>query len=349
MSVNNSDNKILEDIYEIKKKLGKRLLILTHHYQTDQIVSLGHFAGDSFDLSQKAASDKNAEFIIFCGVHFMAESAAILSSSNQSVQTPDISAGCPMADMANIQSVKKAFSQLESIAGTDAATPIVYMNSSVLIKAFCGKNKGLVCTSSNADKAFKYAFKRREKIFFFPDEHLGKNTADKLGIAPELVILWDNDKKLGGNKAEDIKKAKVIVWKGYCPIHINFTTSQILKVRQEFPEAKIVVHPECPREVVKISDASGSTAYIIDYVKNTAKNAIIFIGTEINLVKRLARRHSDKKVMPLYTSGCKDMFKINLKNLLNTLKKPGKYNLMTISDEVKKDAKKALDRMLTLV
>ncbi|MBW1649904.1 MAG: quinolinate synthase NadA [Deltaproteobacteria bacterium] len=348
MSVNNSDNKMLADIYEIKERLGKRLLILTHHYQTDQIVSLGNFAGDSFDLSQKAAFDKKAEFIIFCGVHFMAESAAILSASNQSVQIPDISAGCPMADMADIRSVKKAFFQLESIAGTGTATPIVYMNSSALIKAFCGRNKGLVCTSSNADKAFEYAFKRREKIFFFPDEHLGKNTADKLCIASELVILWDCSRKLGGNKAEDIKKAKVIVWKGYCPIHLDFTTSQILKVRQEFSDAKIVVHPECPREVVKISDAAGSTAYIIDYVKNAAKNAAIFIGTEINLIKRLAWQYPDKKIIPLYVSSCKDMFKINLKNLIKTLKKPGEYNLVTIPDEVKKDAKKALDRMLTL-
>ncbi|MBW1615372.1 MAG: quinolinate synthase NadA [Deltaproteobacteria bacterium] len=348
MSVNNSANKILEEIYEIKKRLGKKLLILTHHYQTDQIVSLGSFAGDSFDLSQKAASDKEAEFIIFCGVHFMAESAAILSASNQTVQIPEISAGCPMADMADIQSVKKAFSQLEAIVGTKTTTPIVYMNSSALIKAFCGKNKGLVCTSSNADKAFDYALKRREKIFFFPDEHLGKNAADKLGIAPELVILWDSNKKLGGYKAEDIKKAKVIVWNGYCPIHIDFTTSQILKARRDFPEAKIIVHPECQREVVKISDASGSTAYIIEYVKNAAKNSIIFIGTEINLIKRLARRHPDKKIIPLYASGCKDMFKINLKNLLKTLKKPGAYNLITIPDEIKKDAKKALDRMLTL-
>ena len=348
MGINNSDNKILADIYNIKEKLGKRLLILTHHYQTDQIVSLGNFAGDSFDLSRKAASDNNAEFIIFCGVNFMAESAAIITSANQSVQIPDISAGCPMADMADIESVKKAFIELQSTVGINRITPIVYMNSSALIKAFCGKNKGLVCTSSNADKAFNYAFKKREKIFFLPDEHLGKNTANKLGIPQQLVILWDPTKKLGGNKIEDIRKAKVIVWKGYCPIHINFTTYHILEVRKKFPEAKIVVHPECPQEVVNISDAVGSTTYIINYVKNAPKNSIIFIGTEINLVKRLAWQYPSKKIIPLHASGCKDMFKINLKNLLNTLKKPGEYNLVTISAQVKKDAKKALDRMLTL-
>jgi len=349
MSINHSNNKILTDIYDIKKRLDKRLLILTHHYQNEQIVSLGNFVGDSFELSQKAEDDKNAEFIIFCGVHFMAESAAILSSSNQSVQVPDISAGCPMADMVDIQSVKKAFDELEAIFGTNIATPIVYMNSSALIKAFCGKNSGLVCTSSNADKAFNYALKRREKIIFFPDEHLGKNTANKLGIDPNSVILWDSNKKLGGNKADDIKKAKVIIWKGYCPIHINFTTSHILKVRKEFPEAKIVVHPECPQEIVKLSDAVGSTTYITAYVKNAPKNSTIVIGTEINLIKRLASEYQDKKIIPLNISGCEDMFKINLENLLKTLKKLGEYNLVTVPEDIKKDAKKALDRMLKLV
>ncbi len=343
---------IKEKILDIKKKLGKRLIILAHHYQRDEIVALSDFVGDSFALSQRAASDHKAEVIVFCGVHFMAESAAILSSGHQVVQIPDIEAGCPMADMASIGEVEKAHKEVEEIAGRGSVIPVVYMNSAASVKAHCGRKRGIVCTSSNSDAAFRYAFDHGEKIFFFPDEHLGRNTAVKLGIGEDEIVLWDYKEKRGKNSTEnikeDIKRAKIILWKGFCPIHTKFAPGHILKARAEFLSAKIVVHPECTQETVELADAVGSTDYIIKYVKNSAKGSTIAIGTEINLIKRLARNHPDKNIYPLDISPCQDMLKTTPENLLSVIENIGIKNIVAIQGNIGKDAKKALDRMLTL-
>jgi len=342
------DKEIIEQILGIKEALGERLLILTHHYQRKEIVDLGDYRGDSFGLSQKAAVDKAARFIVFCGVHFMAESAAILSQPHQTVQIPALEAGCWMADMADIDVVEKAWREVASITGEDSGIPIVYMNSHAALKAFCGNRGGAVCTSSNAPAAFRWGFGEREKILFFPDQHLGRNTGNQMGIPPEEMIVWDPHKPLGGNTPDSIKKAKVILWDGYCLVHTRFRVDHVLKMRERFPEAKIVVHPECTQEVVALADAVGSTSFIVKYVENAPPNATIIVGTEINLVNRLALENPDKNVLDLHYSLCPNMFKINLKNLLRTLENIGKVNVITVPEPIKADARMALDRMLGL-
>jgi quinolinate synthase len=331
-----------------KKEFGKALVILTHHYQRKDIVDLGDFCGDSFALSAKAAKDKNAQYIVFCGVHFMAESAAILAQTHQVVQIPDSDAGCWMADMADSVLLEKAWTEITGIVKKEKIIPLVYMNSDAHIKAHCGQNNGIICTSSNAPKAFEWAYKRGEKIFFFPDEHLGRNTGNSLGIPKDEMIVWDPAKPLGGNSQESIKKAKVILWKGYCLVHTRFTTDQIIQMKEKYPDAKVVVHPECTEDVVGLADAVGSTSFIVNYVENADKGSVIVIGTEINLVERLGLVHKDKTIIPLKNSLCPNMYKINLENLLYTLINIGKVNIIDVDDSIKKDAKLALDRMLTL-
>jgi quinolinate synthase len=342
------DNEIIEKILTLKRELGDRLLILTHHYQRKEIVDLGDFGGDSFGLSQKAAEDKEAEFIVFCGVHFMAESAEIISQPHQSVQIPTIEAGCWMADMADMETVENAWGELTSITGKGSVIPIVYMNSDAEMKAFCGRHGGAVCTSSNAPTAFHWGFSQREKIFFFPDQHLGRNTGNQMGISPEEMIVWDPEKVLGGNSPESIKKAKVILWDGYCLVHTRFSVDHIRKMRKEFPEAKIVVHPECTEEVVDLADAVGSTSYIVKYVENAPPNSTIIVGTEVNLINRLDLEKPGKRVLDLHFSLCPNMFKINLKNLLWTLENIGQVNVVTVPEAIKSEARMALDRMLAL-
>jgi len=338
----------LEAIRARKRELGKELIILTHHYQRKEIVDLGDFAGDSFELSRKAAADRDCRYIVFCGVHFMAESAAILAQPHQIVQIPNVEAGCWMASMAETETVKSAWTQLESIAGKDSVIPIVYMNSDAELKAFCGKRGGAVCTSSNASKAVRWAFGEKEKILFFPDQHLGRNVGYDLGLAPEEMIVWSPDKPLGGNDPEAIRRAKMILWDGYCLVHTRFTVEQIEKMRGEFPEAKIVVHPECTHEVVALADACGSTSFIVKYVKEAPSGSTIVIGTEINLIHRLALEYPDKKVLDLHNSLCPNMFKINPGNLLWALNNIGEVNVVSIPERIKEGAKLALDRMLAL-
>ncbi len=339
---------LIEKIKEKKRKLGENLVILTHHYQRKDIVDLGDFSGDSFALSAKAADDDNARYIVFCGVHFMAESAAILAKPNQVVQIPDPKAGCWMADMADSVLLEKAWTEVTNIVEEKKIIPLVYMNSDAHIKAHCGRKNGAICTSSNAPKAFEWAFKQGEKIFFFPDEHLGRNTANALGIPKGETIVWDPEKPLGGNSEKNIIEAKVILWKGYCLVHTRFTADEIKDMRGKYPEAKIVVHPECTQEVVALSDAVGSTSFIVNYVKNAEPGSIIIIGTEINLVERLGLEHEDKTIIPLKKSLCPNMFKINLENLLHTLENIGKVNIVNVENRIKKDAGLALGRMLTL-
>jgi quinolinate synthase len=339
---------LIQKIKTKKEELGEKLVILTHHYQRKDIVDLGDFSGDSFALSAKAANDKNAQYIIFCGVHFMAESAAILARPHQTVQIPDTDAGCWMADMADSVLLEKAWTEITGIVQEEKVIPLVYMNSDANIKAHCGRKNGIICTSSNAPKAFEWAYERGEKIFFFPDEHLGRNTGNALGIPKNEMIVWDPSKPFGGNSKENIKKAKVILWKGYCLVHTRFTPDQIKNMRKKHPDAKIVVHPECTQEVVALSDAVGSTSFIVNYVEKAKKRSTIIIGTEINLVERLGIEHDDKTIIPLKKSLCPNMFKINLENLLYTLENIGKVNIIDVETRIKKDAKLALDRMLTL-
>jgi quinolinate synthase len=337
---------IIERIRRVKERLGDKLLILSHHYQRKEIVDLGDFRGDSLELSQKAAADHAAEFIVFCGVHFMAESAEILSRPDQTVQIPALEAGCWMADMANIHVVEKAWEELNFIWKSDTAIPLVYMNSDAELKAFCGKKGGAVCTSSNARTAFHWALSQGEKISFFPDQHLGRNTANRMGIPQEQIIVWDPEEPLGGNTPDAIKKARVILWDGYCLVHTRFEVGHVLEMRARFPQAKIVVHPECTQEVVALANAVGSTGFIVKYVEKAPPNRTIVIGTEVNLVHRLALENPDKNIMELHRSLCPNMFRINLKNLLWTLLNIGEVNVVTVPEEIKTDARKALDRML---
>ncbi len=339
---------IIEKILTLKEALGKELIILTHHYQRKEIVDIGHYRGDSLGLSQKAAADKDARFIVFCGVHFMAESAEILSQPYQTVQIPDLKAGCPMADMADIDNIERAWEDVASITGEESVMPIVYMNSDADIKAFCGRHGGTVCTSSNTSAAFNWGFSQREKVFFYPDQHLGRNTGNQMGIEAEKMILWDPEKPLGGNTRESIKKAKVVLWDGYCHVHTRFRVEHVLKMRKEYPDAKIVVHPECIQEVVELADATGSTSFIVNYVENAPSGTKIIIGTEINLINRLALENPKKTVLDLQYSLCPNMFKINLKNLLWALQNIGQANIITIPQDIKTDARMALNRMLTL-
>ena len=342
------DREIIEQILTKKEAFGGKLLILAHHYQRKEIVDLGDYCGDSFGLSQKAAANRTVRFIVFCGVHFMAESAEILSKPHQIVQMPNLQAGCPMADMADISDVERAWEEVTAITGEESVIPIVYMNSDAKLKAFCGRHGGLVCTSSNAQAAFDWGFARREKIFFFPDQHLGRNTGNEMGIRPEEMILWNSNGSLWGNTPDNIRKARIILWSGHCHVHTHFRVDHILKIRERFPEARIVVHPECPQEVVDLADAVGSTSFIVKYVENTPPNTTVIIGTEINLVNRLALENPDKTVFELHYSLCPNMFKINPENLLHTLENIEQFNVIAVPDAIKADARLALNRMLAL-
>ena len=348
MKDNQTDKDLIEKIKAIKQTLGKKLIILTHHYQRKEIVDLGDHKGDSFDLSQKAARDEEARFIVFCGVHFMAESAAILAKPHQTVQIPDMNAGCWMSDMADAYLVERAWNEVAAIVGENRMTPLVYMNSDAAIKAHCGRYNGAVCTSSNAVKAFSWAFQQREKIFFFPDEHLGRNTGNALSIPADRMLVYDPEKPLGGNSKDDIRKARIFLWKGYCLVHTRFTPDDISAMRKKYPDANIVVHPECTAEVVKASDAVGSTSFIVKYAADAPAGSTVIIGTEINLIKRLALEYPDKKILALKDSFCPNMFKINLKNLLSCLENIGKTNIVKVDEAVKKEALIALENMLNL-
>ncbi|MFZ5564313.1 MAG: quinolinate synthase NadA, partial [Thermodesulfobacteriota bacterium] len=266
---------LIKKIQAIRKSMGRELVILTHHYQHPEIVALGDYAGDSFGLARKAATDHEARHIIFCGVHFMAESAAILARPGQTVQIPDPDAGCWMADMADAHIAQQAWETVTALVDKTAVMPLVYMNSDAAVKALCGRHGGAVCTSSNAGDAFAWALARREKVFFFPDEHLGRNTAEKMGIGPDHVIVWDPEKPLGGNTEQRIKEAAVILWKGYCLVHTRFTVAHIQEKRRAFPGALVVTHPECTREVVRASDAVGSTGFIVKFTQQAPRGSTV--------------------------------------------------------------------------
>jgi quinolinate synthase len=337
-----------EEIRARKVALGPELLILTHHYQRQEIVALGDYRGDSFGLSQRAAANREARFIVFCGVHFMAESAAILAQPQQTVQIPDLKAGCLMADMADLEQVEMAWGEIAAVIDAEPMVPIVYMNSDASLKAFCGRRGGLVCTSANARAAMAWGFGQGGKVFFFPDQHLGRNTGNRLGLKPEEMIVWDPEKPLGGNRPADLRRARLILWDGHCHVHTRFRVEHVLKMKEAFPGARVVVHPECTQEVVALADACGSTGFIANYVKEAPPGSTVIVGTEINLVSRLALEFPDREVLDLHYSLCPNMFKIDLAKLLWTLENPGSVNVVTIPEALKAEARLALDRMLSL-
>ncbi len=345
-----STEEIVARIRQIKAGLGDRLVILGHHYQRDAIVQLADYRGDSFLLAKRAAEQSEAESIVFCGVHFMAESARILAQPHQRVFLPNLHAGCPMADMAGIAEIETAWNELEGVLGAGRLLPITYVNSDAEVKAFCGRNGGLTCTSSNSVKAFEWGFARREKLIFFPDEHLGRNTANVLQVSREQVLVWDwlSPEPLAGHSEESIENARVIIWKGYCHVHTYFTPEHVRRAREARPGCRVIVHPECPEETVAICDATGSTEQIIQYVRECSAGSTIFVGTEVNMVHRLAKEFPDREVVTLERSVCPNMWKISPKNLFYTLDNLGEVNEVIIPQPVVEDARLALSRMLEL-
>ena len=337
----------IERIRELKAERGDSLIILAHHYQRLGVHACGDVVGDSYHLCKAAANAGKARDIVFCGVRFMVTSAATLCRDDQVVYHPDRNAGCPMADMANLPQVRTSWKELAEVTNTEAVVPVVYMNSDLDLKAFCGERGGIVCTSSNAGKVFDWCYERGEKIFFFPDEHLGRNTANKYGIPRDEIVLWDPKLPYGGLEPEQIRKARVILWKGYCHVHTRFSTEMIEKARNEHEGIKVIVHPECTEEAVAAADYSGSTGFIQDYVLNKMQAGDkVAIGTEVNMIHRLAVQNPDKLIIPLVRSLCPNMFKISTGDLRDCLENLDTWEPVTPDPAEKAFAKTALDNML---
>ena len=339
---------------DARKRLGGELLILGHHYQRDEIIAWADIRGDSFKLSQKAAENKSAKYIIFCGVHFMAESADILASEDQIVILPNMSAGCSMADMASDSQVQECWDDLGTVLDTSKVIPITYVNSTAALKAFVGRNGGSACTSSNAYRIVKWALERGEKLLFFPDQHLGRNTAVQLGLDPEKdMLVWDPNKPFGGVTPEEIKAKSVLLWKGHCSVHARFSVAQIAKSREQFPNIKVIVHPECSLEVVRASDLNGSTEVIIKTITESPSGSEWAVGTEINLVNRLAHEMPDKKIFCLdpVVCPCSTMYRIHPHFLLwvmEGLLEGVVRNQVKVPADIAADARISLERMLTI-
>ncbi len=342
-----SDEEARERILEVKRKLGNQLLILGHHYQRPEIVALADRRGDSFGLSREAA-DSSARFIVFCGVHFMAESADILTSERQVVIHPNLNAGCPLADFAPLDQVEPMWERLVDVLGPGRVTPVTYVNSYAELKAFCGRNGGAACTSSNAHKVFQWALGRTEKLFFFPDENLGRNTVKRLGRRGLKVAVWDPELADGGLTVSQMLQTDVFLWKGYCHVHTWFQPEHVRKVRELDPQAIVIVHPECREDVVELADHAGSTEFILKFVQSAPAGAHIAIGTEVNMVKRLATEFPDKRIYPLARSLCPNMFKISLQSVAWVLENLGEVNVVRVPEPVRSQARVALDRMLQL-
>jgi len=341
-------------IAEARARLGERVVILGHHYQRDEIIKFADYRGDSFKLSQFAASQGKAERIVFCGVHFMAETACVLSQDHQRVILPNLTAGCSMADMAHIDDVLDCWDDLSAVLPRGSIVPITYMNSTAAIKALCGREGGIVCTSSNAAAAFAWAFDRGEKILFLPDQHLGRNTAARLGVRLDEMIVWNPFKPLGGHSEEDIAQAKVILWQGHCSVHTRFSVKQIEEARRRYPDVNVIVHPECVMEVVQAADANGSTETIIKTIEQAESGTTWAVGTEISLVNRIANENPDKTVFCLdsVVCPCSTMYRIHpayLSWVLDGMEEGVVLNEITVDDDTRRDAKIALDRMLRVV
>ncbi len=342
-------------IVAAKAALGERLVILGHHYQREEVFKHADFSGDSLKLSRQAAQS-GAEYIVFCGVHFMAEVADILSAPEQIAILPDLAAGCSMADMADIEKVDKAWGELSAVLDPDQdVTPITYINSAADLKAFCGSHGGIVCTSSNAEKVLEWAFNQREKVLFFPDQHLGRNTGFRMGMRLEEMVTWDFDKPNGGLSEEDVRKAKIILWDGFCSVHQQFHSEHIDQFRASYPDGKVIAHPECAYEVCEKSDEVGSTELIIKKVKASAAGSRWLVGTEVNLVNRLAQECKAEGKFVHYMAPivcmCSTMYRIDPQHLLwilENLVKGNVVNQIKVLPEIADQARLALERMLAV-
>ena len=348
---------IIERIADARARLGDRCVVLGHHYQREDILQFADLRGDSLKLAGWASEQPDAEYIVFCGVHFMAEAADILSAPHQKVVLPNMAAGCSMADMADPDDVYAAWEELEEAGIAQETVPVTYMNSAATLKAFVGEHGGAVCTSSNAAKVLEWAFDQKRRVLFFPDQHLGRNTALKMGIPLDEMPLWDYRKpygSLGGMSDEDLERGRVLLWQGHCSVHQRFTIDQIAASRERFPDVHIVVHPECRVEVVQAADSDGSTEFIVRSVTDSPPGSVWGIGTEINLVSRLAKENPDKTVFCLdpVVCPCSTMYRVHPAYLCWTIESLAEghvVNQVIVPDEDKRWAKVALDRMLEIV
>jgi quinolinate synthase len=352
-----SDEEIDRRIAAAKATLGSRLVILGHHYQRDEVMKFADYTGDSYKLARHVSERRDADFIVFCGVHFMAESADVLTTDRQQVILPDLAAGCSMADMADAEQLEQCWSDLEELSRPthgSALTPVTYINSAASIKAFCGEHGGVVCTSSNAAATLKWAWARSEKILFLPDQHLGRNTAYALGVPLDEMVVWDPAEMYGGLDPDTLARARIILWKGHCSVHTRFTARQIAQVRAQHPGIRVIVHPEVPWDVVQAADDSGSTEYIIKTVSESAPGSTWAVGTEVHLVNRLARQVApERTVLSLDQFGClcSTMFRVSPNHLLWVLEGlvAGEvHNRIVVSGQQKHWTRVALDRMLSI-
>ena len=356
-----SDDEMDERIAAARRALGDRAVILGHHYQRDEVIKFADFIGDSLKLSRAAASKTTAEYIVFCGVHFMAESADILRAPHQKVVLPNLAAGCSMADMAAPDQLEICWRELEQMGvrtdalenGRAGVIPVTYINSSAAIKAFVGAHGGIVCTSTNAESIMKWAWERGDKLLMLPDQHLGRNTAWKMGVPLDEMAVWDPNEMWGGLQPDQVKSAKLLLWKGHCSVHTRFTVPQIEAFRKKYPEGRVVAHPECTLDVVRASDESGSTEYIINTVKASPPGTVWAVATEVHLVNRLTAEVPDKTIVTLDPFGClcSTMFRVSPNHLLWILEGlvEGRiYNQISVPEPTRTDARLALDRMLAL-
>jgi quinolinate synthase len=339
-----------ERIAAARARLGTDVVVLGHHYQRDEIIKYADLRGDSYKLSKLAAARPEASYIVFCGVHFMAESADILSGPNQKVILPNLEAGCSMANMAQADDVEQCWAELTAMTD-ETIVPVTYMNSSAALKAFCGRHGGIVCTSSNAEAVVKWAFERGQKILFFPDQHLGRNTGLKLGYSQDDMVIWTPRKPLGGHTPEQIANAKMILWLGWCAVHARFSVDQIRWARETYPDVHVIVHPECKREVVEMADEAGSTELIIQRVEEAPAGTTWAVGTEINLVSRLAKENPDKTIVCLdpVICPCSTMYRIHpayLAWVMEELAEGRVVNRIQVDGETAEWARVALKRML---
>jgi quinolinate synthase len=347
-----SEQELEERITRAKAELGSRLVILGHHYQRDEVVKFADFRGDSLKLSQLAAARPEAKYIIFCGVHFMAESADILSAGHQIVILPDLNAGCSMADMADLEQVEVCWDELERVTGAKIV-PVTYINSTASIKAFVGRNGGAVCTSSNCRKVMEWALGLGEKALFLPDEHLGRNTAYRMGIPLEQMAVWNPREEGGGLSEMDMRKARIFLWKGHCSVHLRFQPQHVERVRKAHPGIRVIAHPECSWEVCQLAEEVGSTEYIVKRIVESPPGSQWAVGTEIHLVNRLAAEHPDRLIITLddCVCMCSTMYRISPQHLCWTLESlvAGEVvNQVTVDPETKRWARVALDRMLKI-
>jgi quinolinate synthase len=348
-----SNEELQKRILSARKKLGSKCVLLAHHYQRPEIVELSDYRGDSLQLARFAAQNTEAEFIVFCGVHFMAETADILKTKAQTVILPDLGAGCDLADAADADDVIRAWDELVEMVGHTEIMPITYVNSTAALKAFVGSKDGVVCTSSNAEKIVKYALDHKKILFFYPDEHLGRNTSKKVGIPLSEMNVWNPKKAYGGLSQEALNNGKVLLWKGCCPVHQMFTVKQIDAIRAKDLEFKIISHPECAMEVVDKSDCSGSTDFIVRTISQSPAGSKWAVGTELNLVNRIAKENPDKTIVSInpFMCLCGTMNRIDLQHLcwaLDEIEMGDPQNVIAISDPDRSLAKKALFRMLEL-